>query len=653
MKRGLILVLVFLFFISFLNTVEASISISQPKSIYNLGEILNTHIDIIGTEDGVIEVYLVCKQKQIFYAEYINLKENEAKKIDKIIKLKNDKGNCYIQAEINNETSKSQTFLISDRITTNITLNNETIIPKQILEIKGTAIKESGGPVTGVAYIFLDNLFLKNITIKNGIINEKLIIPNKLTSYESNFILNITDNENLNYGYYSKKIDTPPTPSFINIEMNNSLPGEKLIIKTTLYDQTGKRFDENISLSVFNSHNKKVYYNQINSGEIIELNLAEDASLGNWTIKSFYEEINTEKMFYVLANEKVNSTLNKNILNIKNIGNVPYKKTIAIELTSENDKFYKEFSLNLEIGDEQNLKLEAPNGEYSISLEGEYIGKVRLSGGEFSINEISNIYAAKNYIIIIGILIFLYLINLVSNGWLLKETRKIKNLFTKEVEHRKYVEKRLDMTEKERNKIKHLFEKYTDRSVANKIINTPNLTGEKKEVTALFIDIRGFSKISRDLGDEVIPILNEYFKIVTDVIYQNRGIVNHLEADEIFALFNAVSRQDNHEEAAVRSAIKIMQILEKRNQPGKVKINVGIGINSGMATIGQIGSDKIMKFTTIGNSINVAQKVEEKANNQIFITGKVYNRIKDKINAKKIGIMNLIDNPIEIYEVEY
>jgi len=72
-----------------------------------------------------------------------------------------------------------------------------------------------------------------------------------------------------------------------------------------------------------------------------------------------------------------------------------------------------------------------------------------------------------------------------------------------------------------------------------------------------------------------------------------------------------------------------------------------------MATIGEIGSNRIMKYTTIGNSINIAQKIEEKANNQIFITERVYNKIKDKIKCRKIGIMDIINNPIQIYEVEY
>ena len=216
---------------------------------------------------------------------------------------------------------------------------------------------------------------------------------------------------------------------------------------------------------------------------------------------------------------------------------------------------------------------------------------------------------------------------------------------------------------KERELIKDTFGKYVTKQVADNILENLgriDLEGEKKDVTVLFADIRQFTPYAENhLPEEVIKTLNEYFAMMIDVIFRNEGTLDKFIGDCIMVIFGAPLQMSDHPLRAVKTAIEMQSALEDFNQrrtsEGKEPISIGIGINSGEAIVGNVGSEKKVEFTVVGDSVNIASRLESNSKKgQILIGKNTYKRVKDYITAKKLGCIEMKGktNQIEIYEVK-
>ncbi|MEH2283564.1 MAG: adenylate/guanylate cyclase domain-containing protein [Nostoc sp.] len=157
----------------------------------------------------------------------------------------------------------------------------------------------------------------------------------------------------------------------------------------------------------------------------------------------------------------------------------------------------------------------------------------------------------------------------------------------------------------------------TDEIVAN-ILETPSglkLGGERRKVTVLVSDLRGFSAISEQLPpEEVVKILNLYLGTMTDVINQYKGTINEFMGDGIFVIFGApISRKDDSERAiacAIAMQLAMQLVNEQNRQMNFPILEMGIGINTGEAVAGNIGSQKRAQYTVIGSHVNLAARIE-------------------------------------------
>ncbi|MBW4677273.1 MAG: adenylate/guanylate cyclase domain-containing protein [Desmonostoc geniculatum HA4340-LM1] len=157
----------------------------------------------------------------------------------------------------------------------------------------------------------------------------------------------------------------------------------------------------------------------------------------------------------------------------------------------------------------------------------------------------------------------------------------------------------------------------TDEIVAN-ILETPSglkLGGERRKVTVLVSDLRGFSAISEQLTpEEVVRILNLYLGAMTDVINQYKGTINEFMGDGIFVIFGApISRKDDSQRAiacAIAMQLAMQQVNEQNQQMNLPIIEMGIGINTGEVVAGNIGSQKRAQYTVIGSHVNLAARIE-------------------------------------------
>ncbi len=218
-------------------------------------------------------------------------------------------------------------------------------------------------------------------------------------------------------------------------------------------------------------------------------------------------------------------------------------------------------------------------------------------------------------------------------------------------------------TQKEKRKITNIFNKYMSKEIVAKIVNdgeeSIKLGGDKKDITVMFIDIRGFTPISESLEPEVVvEILNEYLTMATEEIIKCNGVLDKYIGDGIMALFNVPYKMEDHELACIKAALAIKDnsktLYDKLYQKYGKAVEFGIGINCGSAIVGNIGSEKRMDYTAIGDTVNTAARLESNAQRgQILISEEVYKRISDKVKVNVVGELQLKgkETPILTYEV--
>jgi len=199
--------------------------------------------------------------------------------------------------------------------------------------------------------------------------------------------------------------------------------------------------------------------------------------------------------------------------------------------------------------------------------------------------------------------------------------------------------------------IKRVFGLYVSRQVAEQILGGKklNLGGERRTATILFADIRGFTALAETMeAEETVSFLNEYMELMVDVVMNNQGMIDKFMGDAIMAVFGSIDEHDDHAARAVRSALEMRDKLNEFNQlqrqGGKPVVKTGFGINTGQVVTGNIGSRHRRQFTVIGDTVNVASRLEgltKRTGNNILTTRSVYEQIEHwpelKVRFKNLG----------------
>ncbi len=169
-------------------------------------------------------------------------------------------------------------------------------------------------------------------------------------------------------------------------------------------------------------------------------------------------------------------------------------------------------------------------------------------------------------------------------------------------------------TAKEKAFIKNSFQYYLTPHVIEQILKHPeklSLGGEKRTMTILFSDIRGFTTISEALTpEELTQLLNAYLSVMTDIIMEENGVVDKYIGDAIMAFWGAPLDNPVHASDACRSAVLMMRRLREFNAQSKIPLQIGIGINTGDVVVGNMGSRKRFNYTVMGDEVNLASRLE-------------------------------------------
>ncbi len=220
---------------------------------------------------------------------------------------------------------------------------------------------------------------------------------------------------------------------------------------------------------------------------------------------------------------------------------------------------------------------------------------------------------------------------------------------------------------REKEMIKMAFTRYVSKQVAEKVFENPDaflnrLKGERMHVSVMFADIMGFTTMSEKMSPEnVVNILNTYLSQMTNSVFKFDGTLDKFIGDCVMAVFGAPMHLENPSLNAVKCAIDIQKAVNElnlqRRSRGLDSINVGIGINTGTAVVGNIGSSQRLDYTVIGDNVNLASRLQSAANAMnvpIIVSKNVVGEIGDKIKYREMEAIMVKgkEKPVNIYSIE-
>lgn len=217
--------------------------------------------------------------------------------------------------------------------------------------------------------------------------------------------------------------------------------------------------------------------------------------------------------------------------------------------------------------------------------------------------------------------------------------------------------------EREKKKIRGAFQYYLTASVINEMLKDPSklkLGGDKKDLTVLFSDIRGFTTISEKMTPEdLVHLLNEYLTAMTDIVFKYDGLLDKYMGDAIMAVYGAPLDQPDHRLRACRTALDMIDALEKLQQKwteeGRPVLHIGVGINSGDMVVGNMGSQMRFDYTVMGDSVNLGSRLEsinKEYGTSIIISEYTYEGVKDILACRELDSVRVKGKnlPVKIYE---
>ena len=268
-------------------------------------------------------------------------------------------------------------------------------------------------------------------------------------------------------------------------------------------------------------------------------------------------------------------------------------------------------------------------------------------------------------VLLIGVLFFGYLVMsqalFVRRGiWL----NAVYPLLTMVIVYTAVTLYRYIIEEREKRKIRGAFSFYVTPSVVNEMLKNPEklkLGGDKKELSVLFSDIRGFTTLAEEMEPEaLVNLLNEYLTDMTNIVFEFDGLLDKYIGDAVMAVFGAPLEQTDHPIRACRTALKMLERLRKMQEKweaeGAPRLDIGIGINTGPMVVGNMGSERRFDYTVMGDSVNLASRLEginKEYGTRVVISEFTYERVKNDFFCRELDAVRVKGKvrPVKIFEL--
>jgi adenylate cyclase len=265
-----------------------------------------------------------------------------------------------------------------------------------------------------------------------------------------------------------------------------------------------------------------------------------------------------------------------------------------------------------------------------------------------------------------GILGALYVDSNVAEAEFNEESQNLLHAFADQaaiaIENARLFDEVAESREAEKS-VRQLFQKYVPADVVREALNMKEgrRLSRKLTATVLFSDIRGFTSISEKMPPEgVVGFLNDYLQRMVDIVFDEGGIVDKFIGDAVMAVFGAPVPKPDDAARAVRAALRMIEEVERFNEEqkkqGGVEIEVGIGLHTGPLIAGNIGSDRKMEYTVIGDTVNAAKRVEslnQEMKTHVLITQQCYGATGEVFAVRELPRVQVKgkEQPLQVYEV--
>lgn len=649
-KRMLSCMVLFLAFLLAISFAQATITISQPEAVYNLGDSLNADSKVSYGQDidAFLRVVLACESEDtLMYFSPISLDKGRTKTIQIDWPISKASGICHVSASLeSNDASKleeteTNTFELTNVIDIDAEINKQLFRPSEELEIEGWAAKENGEDFEGNVIISIDK---KEYVVEtsNGDFSFSMELGSAIAPGTHNIEISAKDSYN-NSGTKTLEFEAETIPTSLILEINNEsfLPGELLVIYPKLLDQANNVMTKDIltKLSIpkegFFGDETTLLEELVASGGSTEYRFLKETRPGTYTIEISFEKFDAEKTIDVLVFEHINFSIENDMLNVTNVGNVPYNRPIEILFKIENQTASKVIEPNLEVGQTKLFQLEAPKGTYEIEIkandESTVFEPISLTGDVVAVIELKpersankSLLASVIFVVLVAAIIFAAYFTSKKEKY--RTERKLKNMGIMDAKGHVKATKN-DFT------LKAVFAKHAQKLAANSLIPS-HVYGTKQEITALSVLFEG----NKDHADQ-------FFGSVVEKIKMHQGVAD-LHGNDIVVMFNIV-KQQKHDVAAIKAAQDIKDIAEKMN------FKIKAGINTGFVTASSIGADKSVNYMDIGKTMSISKALASKAKaNEILISESVHKRAGDAVSTRKTTPHHIGENrAIEVYAI--
>ena len=627
MKKGAILVV--LLILLALPIVSAEIVISQPKSLYNLGDKLDINVTLKPSVDSTdfLKVGLSCNNQEVeLYKSVESLSSGEEKRVLVSSKLEknligNVSGVCFMKSVFANEEEKSQVFEISSEIDVDLSIEGAIFAPGETVSVKGSATKANGNKAEGFVEISIEGLGISRVdSVSNGEFQSSFILGEESAGGEYNLVARAYEKsgeEIANSGSETRVLRVRAVLTSIKTEISAEKvkPENTIDYKASVFDQTDKLVEnQEIALTVY-SPNLEVFKKEVvNSGEAKTLQIEGNYAPGYWSINAKLNELEVKKEFFVEEFEKVEFSVENNTLIIKNVGNVIYRKPAEISIGNVSEVV----ELNLNIGEEKKYRLYAPDGNYKVlansGASGGEFGSVFLTGNAVNVRDAQN-FLNNNFFTIIWAVIIIVLI--IVALIVLRRVRK------KGFVGRTPTAAQMSIIPKTKEGVTMAQTIDSSATVLEKkteIKKVENLSGREK-VSIIALNIKNLADLKK-ISSGAIETIREALISVKDSGARIYAQENYRMI--VFAPSATKLDERGNNLHAIKKAKEIEEKINKWNSRAAPSDEVDFGIGCHVGEMIMTMQDGKARANAVGNTVTVPRRIAEASRREVLMSDQLH-----------------------------